>query len=346
MSMTSSQASLAERCAGAGTSFWPFAAAMAEEVGTPFYVYLPDIANASYHGFASAIRHWGTGRVAFSVKTNPLFALLKDLNRLGAFAEVASAWEFSHAVATGFQSDRIVFNGPLKTEKDLQWILQTPPLSINIDSLNELESIETALGHSGRLAHVGLRLCPPQENGVWSRFGIEMPDELNEAANSHSPSRSLVLRCIHFHLGTQIHNTGRYVEMTRILKELWIRHRLDSSVWLDIGGGFPYDHSVPFEEQTFQPARFFETLGDAWGPGPRPAHYFRSQGDLAAPAMAVISRVVACKPRHGEPTIIVLDSGTNHNSWRRSMSICGHTRNSASLPVTDSAGRFVWRTTF
>jgi diaminopimelate decarboxylase len=116
---------------------------------------------------------WGLGRVAFSVKTNPLFALLQDLKQWGAFAEVVSAWEFAHAIAAGFPSDQIVFNGPLKTEKDLQRVFQTPPLTVNIDSPDELETVERAIGHWGGRADVGLRLCPPRQNGgTWSRFGI------------------------------------------------------------------------------------------------------------------------------------------------------------------------------
>ena len=248
MSTTPSPIDFAEKCAGAGTSFWTFAAAIAEQAGTPFYVYLPDRAATAYRHFASAINCWGIGRVAFSVKTNPLFALLWDLNRWGASAEVVSAWELSHAVATGFPAERIVFNGPLKTEKDLRWVFQTPPLTVNIDSLDELETIEKVIGHTAGRAHVGLRLCPPRENGASSRFGLEISTgELSEALARILRSRSLVLRCIHFHLGTQVYDTSRYVQMIGMVKELWTRHLLGSDVWLDIGGGFPYDHAVPLE---------------------------------------------------------------------------------------------------
>jgi diaminopimelate decarboxylase len=101
--------------------------------------------------------------------------------------------------------------------------------------------------------------------------------------------------------------------MMALVRELWSRHLLSSDVWLDIGGGFPYDHAVPLEEQTFLPSRFFSALADAWGAAPRPPLLTEPGRLISAPTMAVVSRVLASKPRTGEPTIVVLDSGTNHN---------------------------------
>jgi ornithine decarboxylase len=84
-------------------------------------------------------------------------------------------------------------------------------------------------------------------------------------------------------------------------------------VWLDIGGGFPYDHSVPLEDQPFSPLLFFETIADAWSAALRPPLLTEPGRFIAAPSMAIVSRVLSRKPRSGEPTIVVLDSGTNHN---------------------------------
>lgn len=314
MHITTSPSNVADQCTQVDGSFWSLAREIARGQGTPFYIYLPQCAAAAYRVFASSTQPWGDGQIAFSVKTNPLLALLRNLNQCGAFAEVVSAWEFSHALAAGFSPGNIIFNGPLKTEQDLRWLCQQPPFTINIDSLDELDLIEKAVEQAGCRLRVGLRLCPPKENGAWSRFGIELSTgELDEAVARILRSPSLVLRCIHFHLGTQIHNTTRYAEMVGIVRKLWSRYRLGTHVWLDIGGGFPYDHAVPFEDQPFSPPSLFETLAAVWGPPPRPKLLVEPGRFIAAPAMAIVSRVLACKPRLGEPTVVVLDSGTNHN---------------------------------
>src|SRR6185503_3073548 len=101
-------------------------------------VYLPDELASTYSRFSQSLRVWGDARVAYSVKTNPLFALLTDVRCCGAMAEVVSGWEFRHAVAAGFAPEEIIFNGPLKTEKDLSWIIREQPQTLNIDSLDEL----------------------------------------------------------------------------------------------------------------------------------------------------------------------------------------------------------------
>lgn len=249
---------VAEQCAGIATSFWNFANEVADGVGTPFYVYFPHRATAAYHCFASGMQDWGIGHIAFSVKTNPLFAMLKDLRLQGAFAEVVSAWELQHAIAMGFHPQQIVLNGPMKAVRDLRETLETPMLTVNVDSLDELDAINDLVQPSMGRINVGLRVCPPMENGAWSRFGVEISTgEFAEALSRIRKSRLLALRCIHFHLGTQVHDLSRYVEMIGIVREIWARYSLSSDIWLDIGGGFPYDHAVPFEEQAFVPSSFF-----------------------------------------------------------------------------------------
>lgn len=295
-------------------TFWKCAAEIAEAEDTPFYVYFPERASAAYQIFASSIQIWGKSQVAFSVKTNPLWRLLRDLNQWGSYAEVVSTWEFSHAIAAGFPPERIVVNGPLKTDDDLRWLCRQRPATINIDSSDELETLERVAADSGSRVHVGLRMCPPKENGAWSRFGIEVDSgEFDGAVARVLTSPALMLRCIHFHLGTQVQDTSRYTVMIQKVKDVWRRHALKKDVWLDIGGGFPYDHSVPFEEQSFSLPNLVSTLADAWGPPPRPRLFAEPGRFIAAPAMAVVTKVLALKPRSGEPTIVVLDSGTNHN---------------------------------
>jgi diaminopimelate decarboxylase len=334
MSITASPINVADQCAKSERPFWRFATEAAKSEGTPFYVYMPQSAAAAYQVFVSSLKCWGKGRVAFSLKTNPLRPLLRDLNQWGSFAEVVSTWEFSQALAAGFSPKRIVFNGPLKTANDLLWLSQHPPLTVNIDNLDELDTIERVIKQSGSPLCVGLRLCPPKENGAWSRFGMEVSTgELDEAVARVLQNPSLTLRCIHFHLGTQIQVAARYIEMIAIVKGVWTRQRLGEDVWLDIGGGFPYDHAVPFDEQTFSPSRLFTSLADAWGPAPRPNLIAEPGRFIAAPAMSIVSTVLACKPRLDEPTVVVLDSGTNHNimaAFYEHLWVCAETASQAS----------------
>ncbi len=314
MLLPTSTRDLADEFVGLERSFWDVAKEIEERVGTPFYAYFPQRAATGFEAMVAGAAVWGQVRVAFSVKTNPLAALLQDLERRGAYAEVVSEWEFSQARAAGFSPDRIVFNGPHKPDAELRRVLATPPFTINIDSLDELDVLERNLGYASGAVAVGLRICPPRARGSLSRFGLEFETgEVHTGIVRCLNNPSLQLRCIHFHLGTQVQDGERYAEVVRIAQRMWRDHGFANDVCLDIGGGFPYDHARTFEGQPLVLGRFFAALASAWGTGPRPPLLIEPGRIIAAPTMAVVSRVLARKPRSNEPTIIVLDSGTNHN---------------------------------
>jgi diaminopimelate decarboxylase len=293
--------------------FWDCVADASDRYGTPIYLYFPQQARLAYQTLYKALAHWGYGRIAFSVKTNPLYALLNGMREWGSYAEVVSAWEFALARAAGFPPGCIVYNGPLKTDEELKAIVGSPPLTVNLDSLDELLRLEVAVRRSIVPLGVGVRLCPPHPNFPASRFGMEISTgEVAEALGRIAAHPNMFLASVHFHLGTQIQDLSTYTTMLAVTKELWYRHRLGPEVWLDIGGGFCYDHAVRFDQQAFEPARFVRALAEDWDE-PRPPLLMEPGRFIAAPAMAVVSRVLSCKPRTGEPTVVVLDSGTNHN---------------------------------
>ena len=312
--LAASTRDVGEHWAELTTPFWKIAEEIATAHGTPFFLYFPHRAAAAFQALVGGSANWGSVRIAYSLKTNPLPALLRDLNRWGASVEVVSAWEHSQARGAKFPSDRIVFNGPLKSEDGLRVILPNAPFSINVDSVDELVMLEHIAARSDQPLSVGVRICPPRADGVCSRFGIEVATgEADETIARILGSRSLRLRCVHFHLGTQVQDSTRYHEMVALARALWISHKVAMDVSLDIGGGFPYEHDRHFNDQPFRPSDFFGALAATWGPGARPPLVIEPGRFIAAPAMALVSRVLSRKPRLGEPTIVVLDSGTNHN---------------------------------
>jgi diaminopimelate decarboxylase len=94
------------------------------------------------------------------------------------------------------------------------------------------------------------------------------------------------------------------------IQEIWALHQLSGEVMVDIGGGFPYQHEVPFEDQSFQPVAFFQKLAGAWKLPTKPHLVVEPGRVIAAPSMMLVSTVLATKHRP-EATLVVLDSGTN-----------------------------------
>lgn len=295
--------------------FWATIEKAVEDHGTPLFVYNPHNAEHAYRILKKGLRCWGEGKVAFSVKTNPFFALLQNLRRLGAYAEVVSRWEYELALNAGFPSEKIIFNGPLKSPEDLRFAAEHRPFTINIDSIEELDYLDKIAQEIKDTIRVGIRICPPRSQEFWSRFGLQFnTGEVGDAITRIQNNKFLELTTIHFHLGTQVKDSEYYVKTLLQVRNLWERFKIDSShVWLDIGGGFPYQHDRSLNMQDFQLAAFFKNLRNSWEQADIPQILIEPGRFIAAPAFILICKVLACKKREGEPTIVVLDSGTNHN---------------------------------
>lgn len=295
--------------------FWPSAEAAAQELGTPLYVYLPREAQNAYLSILNGVQLWGSRiKLAYSLKTNPYYALLGDLRSWGSSIEVVSDWEYDLARNAGFLPEDIVFNGPLKTGPILRHIANKRLFTINIDSSEELEAFETFDNFYGTPVDVGLRVCPPRADTAWSRFGLQIENgEFESCLRRVEANPRLFLKSVQIHLGTQIEPIEKYFRTLEFANELWTKFDFGPEVWLDLGGGFPYCHDLTLESQKFDPKEFFSNLGVRWASTNRPPLIVEPGRWIAAPAFAIVSRVVASKSRIGEPTIVVLDSGTNQN---------------------------------
>jgi len=298
---------------GEHESFWKAAGRVANELGTPFYVYLPDRLRTAYQSMTMGAESWGDCHVAYSLKTNPLFELLRDLQSLGSWIEVVSAWECTIAKRAGFPGSAMTLSGPVKTGPLGELPIEKgTPACLNIDSMEELGAIHAA-SHRSFPTPVGVRICMPGDGSPLSRFGLEADTgEADTAITRIRGDERLRLRSVQIHLGTQIRDPREYVRAVQVAREMWRRLALDRSVRLNLGGGFPYDHDRPIENQRFDPRSFFAELGRTWGTA-RPVLVIEPGRWIAAPSVALVARVASCKRRRNEPTIVVIDSGTNHN---------------------------------
>src|SRR5580698_8251012 len=81
---------------------------IADEIGTPFYVYSTATLERHYRAIEAALPK-GT-LIAYSVKANGNLAVLKTLANLGAGADVVSGGELKKALAAGIPAGKIVFS--------------------------------------------------------------------------------------------------------------------------------------------------------------------------------------------------------------------------------------------
>ena len=94
-------------------------ARIADEVGTPVYVYSRATFERHAQVFRDALGAIPRKHIAFPVKANPNLAVLRLLGRQGYGADVVSGGEMKRALAAGIPATEIVFSGVGKTPAEM-----------------------------------------------------------------------------------------------------------------------------------------------------------------------------------------------------------------------------------
>ncbi len=224
---------------------------LAKKYGTPAYLYNCNCIKARYSKLRECLG--SEVDIYYSMKANPNKKIVKILADLGCGIEVASMGEIKIALDCGIDANRIIFAGPGKNEEELRFAVDKRIRMINVESYDEMLSINNYAEELGIVVDVSLRINPDglknkskiRMTGVSSQFGI---DESKVDINFISKIKKLNninISGIQVYMGTEIldyqdivNNTQYTLNLAQsISEELGIDLR-----FLDFGGGFgiPY----------------------------------------------------------------------------------------------------------
>lgn len=288
--------------------------AIAEEVGTPTYVYSAGLIRARYTELADAFAAYPAA-LHYALKANSNLAIVRLLRSLGASADANSIGEIDLALRAGFIPPQIVFTGVGKTRDELERAVGLGLKAINAESAGELDRIDSLAQAQGVRARVALRVNPNVDaqshphisTGLTrNKFGVPI-GEVRDILRAYRDRAGLHIAGIHLHIGSQITSLEplrtAYAALATLAEELVadgipLEH-------LDLGGGlgFSYDGSpVP------DAAAWASVLVDA----------ARRTGlslivepgrSVIAPAGAIVSRVVDVKASAIGRQFVILDAG-------------------------------------
>jgi diaminopimelate decarboxylase len=231
---------------------------IAEEVGTPVYVYSTATLTRHYRVFAEAFDKAGLdATVCYAVKANSNLAVLALLGSLGAGADVVSEGELRRALAAGIPPERIVFSGVGKTERELRAALETGIHEINVESESELHLLSRVATEMGRQAEIAIRVNPDVDAKTHekistgkkeNKFGIDI--DRAEAIYALAGSLpGLVPVSVAVHIGSQLTELEPYRQAFRRVAALveTLRGAGHPIRRVDLGGGLgiPYDSEEP-----------------------------------------------------------------------------------------------------
>jgi diaminopimelate decarboxylase len=303
-------------------------AELAEEFGTPLYVYSKGQILENLRAIQTPLRE-PEHVVCYALKANSNPAILQLLAGEGAGADVVSAGELYLALKSGFPSDKIVFAGVGKREDEIEYGLQNDIVSFNAESMQELQVISLVAMRLGKKARVALRVNPDIDaqshpyitTGLKeNKFGISAREAFG-AFRYAATLPSLEVLGVHTHIGSQITKVEPFVETATFLAGLVSRLREAGIAiqHIDVGGGFGVQYinaitheGLPFESGDSAPpplTQFIEqVLPTLQATGC--SIWFEPGRSIVANAGVLLTRVLYTK-ENGSKKFIVVDGGMN-----------------------------------
>ena len=288
---------------------------IAEEVGTPVYVYSTKTLSHHYNTFAGAFKDQNA-TICYAVKANSNQAVITTLARLGAGADVLSEGELRRALAAGVAPEKIVFSGVGKSRREISLALEAGVGQINVESEPELELISTVASDLGKTAPIALRVNPDVDAKTHekittgrkeNKFGIDLTRS-REVYGRAAALPGIDVVGVAVHIGSQLLDLTPFGEAFALVAELVEDLRSDGHTIrrLDLGGGLgiPYRDEVPPTPDAYA-AMVKEKTGHLG------VEIVLEPGRLiAGNAGILLSRVLYVK-KGGEKTFVVIDAAMN-----------------------------------
>jgi diaminopimelate decarboxylase len=289
---------------------------IAEQYGTPAYVYSNSAIVRRFHAYADALRGL-PHRVCFAVKANSNLAVLSVLAKEGAGFDIVSGGELFRVLRAGGDPAKVVFSGVGKTEQEIRFAIEKGIHSFNCESEDEIALISRVSSEAGATASIAVRVNPDVNaethpyisTGLREhKFGIDIAraEAVYQRAAGLPGLRVDGVSC---HIGSQLLSVDPLLEAADRVLALVGRLRAQGIRIrdLDLGGGLgvpyrPAERGVPVELFIEKLRPKLEGLGLTL--------MLEPGRSIVAEAGVLLSRVLLVK-RNGEKTFVILDAAMN-----------------------------------
>jgi diaminopimelate decarboxylase len=289
---------------------------LAAELGTPLFVYdeqhLRDRAR-------EAVEVLGSEGAIYATKAFLCRAMARLVAEEGMRLDVATGGELAVVLSAGVPPERLVLHGNNKAEWELRAALDAGVGRIVVDSLDELDRIESLVAAGLPRPKVLLRVNPGIEvhthehvrTGVLdSKFGFPLPTgQAQDAVARAGGSGAVELVGLHVHIGSQVFSVANFLEGLEAMAPFVVAQDLPELI---VGGGL----GVAYVEGEEAPT--LSTWGAALRRACREAGIRASVAAepgraIAAQAAVTLYTVGTIKEIPGVRTYVAVDGGMSDN---------------------------------
>lgn len=218
---------------------------LAQSFGTPTIVYDEAQIRQQMRRYHSAFQQNDIGYVlSYASKAFTCLQMVKLAAEEDFELDVVSEGELYTALEAGFDPQRIHFHGNNKTKHEIRYALESGIGYFVVDALDEIDLIEQ---YATKPVDVLLRVNPGveaythefiQTGQEKSKFGLSLKHGLAlEAVEKIRNTNKIVLKGIHFHIGSQIEETTGMIETAKMVLN-WLDEHAITIDLLNLGGGF------------------------------------------------------------------------------------------------------------
>ncbi len=293
-------------------------ARIADEFGTPVYIYSRATLERHARVFREALEPLGKIHLAFAVKANPNLAVLRVMQREGFGADVVSGGEMARALAAGMPAADIVFSGVGKTRRELLKGLEAGIGQFNIESEEEGEELAEIAAEHGYTANCALRVNPDIDAGTHEKISTGKSDNkfgvpIDQAAAMYQRLAALPgmnLRGLAVHIGSQLSDLTPLEQAFEKIGALMatIRGQGGTVTHVDLGGGI----GVPYKagEVMPSPAEYGEMVARVTK-GWDVTLMFEPGRVIAGNAGVLLTEVVRVKRNANRDPFVIVDAAMN-----------------------------------
>ena len=219
---------------------------LAEEFGTPLYIYSRATLERHWHAFDSALGNH-PHLICYAVKANSNIGILNVMAKLGSGFDIVSQGELERVLAAGGDASKVVFSGVAKSRAEIMRALEVGIRCFNVESIAELHHINQIAGEMGKIAPISLRVNPDVDAHTHpyistglkeNKFGVSV-DEALEVYKLAATLPHVKITGMDCHIGSQLTELQPFLDATDRLIRLIEQLQEDGITLkhLDLGGG-------------------------------------------------------------------------------------------------------------